>query len=108
MIDQNKLAGILGSQIAGKATECMGVVGVQLQADSQKPTIEGLQHDLDLYRDALQSVVMSELPESELDAEQPGDFVRLKVSHMDHEAYREAVRVAAAVIGIDRVPAWNR
>jgi len=30
MIDQNKLAGILGSQIAGTATECMGVVGVQL------------------------------------------------------------------------------
>ena len=30
MIDQNKLAGILGSEIAGTATECMGVVGVQL------------------------------------------------------------------------------
>ena len=33
MIDQNKLAGILGSEIAGKATECMGVVGVNLNAN---------------------------------------------------------------------------
>lgn len=30
MIDQNKLAGVLGSQIAGTATECMGVVAVEL------------------------------------------------------------------------------
>jgi len=29
MIDQNKLVAISGSEIAGTATECMGVVGVQ-------------------------------------------------------------------------------
>lgn len=62
-----------------------------------------LQHDLDLYRDALQSVVTNELPLGCPDEINPGEFVSLCVSHIDHEGYRQSVRVAAALIGMKRL-----
>ena len=77
--------------------------GGWVDADEAQAEIDSLRHDLDLYRDALQSVVTSELPPGEPDPINPGEFVMLCPSHMDHEFYRDAVRVAAALIGMKRI-----
>lgn len=69
---------------------------------------EILSHDLDLYRDALQSVVMSELPPGTPDDISPASFMCLCPTHMEHEAYREAVRIASELIEIPRQqPVYN-
>jgi len=73
------------------------------RVESQAKQIESLQHDLDLYRDALQSVVTNELPPGHPDPIDPSEFVTMCVTHMDHEGYRDAVRVAAALIGMKRL-----
>lgn len=46
----------------------------------------------------LLSMIQSELPEAEPDPIDPGGFVQITVSHMDHEAYREAIRKAMAAL----------
>lgn len=70
-----------------------------LAADAEAK-IESLQQDLDLLRDALQSVVTSELPPAVSDPINPEEFVMICPSQMDHRFYRDAVRVAAALIGM--------
>jgi hypothetical protein len=77
--------------------------GDWVDADEAQAEIDRLRHDLGLYRDAMQSFVMNELPPSDPDPISPGEFVILNPSHMDHEGYREAVRVAAALIGMKRL-----
>jgi hypothetical protein len=77
--------------------------GEFVRADEAMEKIESLRQDIDLLQDALQSVVKNELPPGEPDPINPGEFVDLCLSHMDHEAYRESVRVAAALIGMKRM-----
>lgn len=68
----------------------------------------GLCFERDMLRDAnrkqalhlagavmlLKRFTQHELPEAELDAINPGEFVVLNASHMDHEHYRHSVRLA--------------
>jgi hypothetical protein len=77
--------------------------GPWVSAADAQAEMEKLQHDLDVYRDALQSVVTNELPPADPDPINPGEFVIMCPSHMDHEGYRDAVRVAAGLIGIERL-----
>jgi hypothetical protein len=43
-------------------------------------------------------LLLQELPEATLDPVNPGDFVTIKVSHMDHEYYRRSIRLAKKAI----------
>ena len=46
----------------------------------------------------LLSVIQSELPEGEPCPIDPGGFAGIIVTHMDHEAYREAIRKAQEIL----------
>ena len=46
-------------------------------------------------------LLMQELPEAELDPESPGEFVRIRVSHIDHEYYRRSIRLAKKAISAE-------
>lgn len=50
------------------------------------------------FRESLDLLVRAELPEASPDPIDPGGFVQITVSHMDHEAYREAIRKAKSAL----------
>jgi len=52
--------------------------------------------------EALRFVVRNEMPPGDPDPINPGEFVMMCPSHMDHEGYRESIRRAAALVGMKR------
>ena len=52
--------------------------------------------------EALRFVVKNEMPPGDPDPINPGEFVMMCPSHMDHEGYRESIRRAAALVGMKR------
>ena len=47
-------------------------------------------------------LLLHELPEAELDSAHPGEFVTIRVSHVDHEFYRRSIRLAQKAIAADQ------